>query len=123
MLYPSVSDTADQSFRLARISEIATLLTKEIEIRRRIQKKYQRAINIAQGVSSGGNIIALWMEGVGLGLSGIAFNPGTILSGMAAGAVLANYACDRIERRCALKSLKHAAVKMRYQNSVRCINL
>jgi hypothetical protein len=83
MLYPRVTtDTPDQSFHLPRISELDTFLAKEVEHRRITQKKYQLAINIAQGVSTGAGIAALGMETAGsfLMVTGLGALLGIVLS-------------------------------------------
>jgi hypothetical protein len=120
-LYPTILDTdpvtsgshlADQRFRLTRIGELDSFLSKEVEERRKIQKKYQRAINITQGVSAGVGVAGLGMETAGITLiaTGVGALPGIVLSALGAGAFVIDLAFAAIIRRCATKMAKHAAV-------------
>jgi hypothetical protein len=118
-LYPTLSSDAtelppssDQNFRLARISELDAFLAKEVEDRRKMQKKYQRAVNITQGVSVGVGVVGLGLETAGIPLiaTGVGAFPGIVLAALGAGAGLVDLACAAISRKFAAKAAKHAAV-------------
>ena len=71
-LYPQLQPNPE-TFRLNKIGEIQQTLQKEVEERRKLYKKYQRAICAIDGTGIGLNVISLGagMAGVGL-LAGMA---------------------------------------------------
>lgn len=70
-IYPNLSeetatDTNSHNYRLQKISEIESLLTKERDFRKSLYKKYKRAINITDGMDSTLITFSLITASVGL---------------------------------------------------------
>ena len=64
-LYPQIEPKAD-NFRLTKISEIQKAIQSESENRRKLYKKYRRAINAVEGIGVGLNAVSL-----GTGIAGV----------------------------------------------------
>lgn len=116
MLYPTIPVDArevDQSFRLTHVSNLDAFLTQEAESRRRMQKKYQRTINITREVSAGVGVTGLGMEAAGVALvtTGVGAPVGIVLASLGAGAFIVDLACGLITHKCSAKLAKHTSIE------------
>jgi hypothetical protein len=119
-LYPSIEPkladamhhSDDQRFRLDRIAALDGYLGGEIETRRKLAKKYQRALNAVHGLSVGTGFVGLALETTGICLlaTGVGALPGLVLSGIGVGGFAIDLACGQINRKLVRKLEKHQTI-------------
>ena len=103
-----------QQFRLQKIGEIETFLRAEVESRSRLNKKYRRAVNALDSTCGTLGVTCITTGAVGASLlaSGIGFVPGLALEVVTGVAGLLDAVCIAVSRRCAVKAVKHEAVRV-----------
>jgi hypothetical protein len=117
MIEPKLADAMrqsdDQQFRLDRIGALDAYLQQEVETRRKLAIKYQRALNAAHSVAVGTGFVGLGLEGAGVCLLATGFGalPGIALSGIGAGAICIDLACGMVNSKLARKLDKHRAIE------------
>ena len=69
-LYPSLgeADSSATQFRLSQVIRLRDELKNEINGREALYKKYQRGVNVLDGVDSGATATGIVLGGVGTGL-------------------------------------------------------
>ncbi len=109
-IYPSLDNTSQ--FRLTEISKLKTKLEDEVSDRKRIYKKYTRAVNIIDGTDIGINSIASCL-GVTSGVlvaTGILIPIGVPMAVSAGVLGVVGIVCKCINRKLKSKSLKHSSI-------------
>jgi hypothetical protein len=114
----------DQRFRLDRIAALDGYLGGEIETRRKLAKKYQRALNAVQGVAAGTGAVGLGLEVAGLSLlaTGVGSLPGIVLSGIGAGAFGVDLLCGMVNRKLSRKIFKHHTIEQTARTKLNTIH-
>jgi len=103
-----------QAFRLHRMGELEAFLRAEVDNRRRLNKKYRRAVNALDVACAtlGTTCIVSGAVGAGLLVSGIGFVAGLALEAITGVAGLFDIAGVAVSRRCSAKAAKHEAVRV-----------
>jgi len=111
---PEVRPASPQTFRLQKSGDLEAFLRDEVESRCRLNKKYRRAVNALDSTCGtlGVTCIATGAVGAGLLASGIGFVPGLVLEVVTGVAGLLDAVCIAVSRRCAVKAVKHEAVRV-----------
>ena len=96
------------------MGELEAFLRAEVDNRRRLNKKYRRAVNALDGTCAalGTTCIVSGAVGAGLLVSGIGFVAGLTLEAITGVAGLFDIAGVAVSRRCSAKAAKHEAVRV-----------
>ena len=110
-VYPQLEPNAD-NFRLTKIGEIQKTIQAESENRRKLYKKYRRAINAVEGIGMGLNAVSLGTGIAGVSVLVIAAPLVIPLECVAIACQVLTMIGAIVNRRLAVKAKKHEDIKV-----------